>query len=160
MKWHTEQRAIDELIPHQANPRQMTGAQNEQLEASLKRFDLAEIPAINTNNKILAGHQRLRIMKAIGRGADTIDVRVPDRELTADEENEYLVRSNKNVGEWNWDELANNFEVDDLKDWGFADVELAIGDDFNPQSGDDQPRLDEKKPVQCPKCKHEFIPKN
>ena len=35
--------------------------------------------------------------------------------------------------------------------------DLAIGDDFNPAAGEEQPRLDEKEPVECPQCGHKFI---
>ena len=54
MKWHTEQRKVSDLFPHPVNPRQMTEKQNSDLKASLKKFDLAEIPAINTTGRILA----------------------------------------------------------------------------------------------------------
>ena len=121
MKWITERRRISDLIPFQGNPRQLTKKQAADLEKSLKKFDLAEIPAINTNNKILAGHQRLLILKTLGRASEEIDVRVPDRELTPEEEREYLIRSNANTGEWDWDTLANNFDVPELVDWGLDD---------------------------------------
>ena len=129
MKWHTEQRKISDLIPTEHNPRQLTEKQFKDLKKSVEKFDLAEIPAINTDNQILAGHQRLKIMAALGRGAEVIDVRVPDRKLTKKECDEYLVRSNKNSGEWNMDALANCFEVEDLRDWGFEDFELGLGID-------------------------------
>ena len=124
MKWQTEQRKISELVEFSGNPRQMTEKQVQDLTASLKKFDLVEIPAITTNNKILAGHQRLKIMAILGRGDEVIDVRVPDRELTEDEEREYLIRSNRNSGEWDWDLLANGFDVAELTDWGFDEGEL------------------------------------
>ncbi|HQN46753.1 MAG TPA: ParB N-terminal domain-containing protein [Rugosibacter sp.] len=136
MKWHTEKRKISDLIPHEMNPRRLTNDQAEQLEASLKRFDLAEIPAVNTNGKILAGHQRLAIMKRLGRGDEVIDCRVPDLELNADEEREYLIRSNKNTGEWDWDSLANDFDMDDLLEWGFTSDEFEMGETKKEISGE------------------------
>ena len=128
MKWQTEQRKISDLVEFDGNPRQMTEKQVADLTASLQKFDLAEIPAITTNNKILAGHQRLRIMAMLGRGDEVIDVRVPDRELSEDEEREYLIRSNRNSGEWDWDALANGFDVAELTDWGFDEGELGSVD--------------------------------
>jgi ParB-like chromosome segregation protein Spo0J len=124
--WHTAQLKINELIPFEGNPRQMTDQQAIQLKASLQKFNLVEIPAVNTNGKILAGHQRLKIMQLLGRGAEIIDVRVPNRLLTHEEEKEYLLRSNKNTGEWDWDELAN---IDEslLREVGFSDNDLKFG---------------------------------
>lgn len=126
MKWKTEKRKINDLIPYEHNPRQMTEKQNRDLTKSLEKFDLVEIPAINTDGVILAGHQRLRIMQALGRGDEEIDVRVPDRQLTEKEVQEYNIRSNKNTGEFNFDILANSFEIDDLLEWGFKESELDI----------------------------------
>ena len=124
MKWHTEQRKISDLIPTEHNPRQLTEKQHKELGRSIKKFDLAEIPAINTDNQILAGHMRLKIMAQLGRGDEVIDVRVPDKKLTKKECEEYLIRSNKNTGEWNIDILANSFDLSDLIDYGFEEQEL------------------------------------
>jgi len=123
LTWRTEKRKISDLVPHTQNPRKMSEKQMSDLRASIEKFNLAEIPAINVNNKILAGHQRLKVMAMIGRGEEEIDVRVPSRELTAEEENEYLIRSNKNVGEFDLDALSN-FSADLLKDIGFSADEL------------------------------------
>ena len=105
--WKNEKRKVDDLIPYERNPRQMTDKQKEDLQRSLQKFNLVEIPAINTDNKIIAGHQRLKILQILGRGKEVVDVRVPSRKLTPKEFEEYNLRSNKNLGEWNFDELAN-----------------------------------------------------
>lgn len=123
LEWHTEKRKINDLIPFDGNPRQLTEKQVADLKRSLEKFNLVEIPAITLSNKILAGHQRLKIMQVLGRGEEVIDVRVPSRELSTGEEQEYLLRSNKNVGEWNWDDLAN-FDEEILREAGFTEEEL------------------------------------
>lgn len=138
MKWHTEQRRISELIPYDNNPRRLTDKQKSDLEKSLRKFDLAEIPAINTDNIILAGHMRLRILSELGRSGETIDVRVPDRTLTENEVQEYNIRSNKNTGEWDMDVLANAFDVDELKEWGFDDKSLGVSAPI-PQKDQNEP---------------------
>ena len=123
--WHTEQRKINELIPFEGNPRKMTKEQAEQLRKSLEKFNLAEIPAIDTDNKIIAGHQRVNILQELGKGNEIIDVRIPNRKLTEDEFREYNLRSNKNIGSWDYDELAN-FDEELLTDVGFNEEELNI----------------------------------
>ena len=124
MTWHTEQRKISDLVPFPQNPRQMSDKQIQDLTASLQKFDLVEIPAINLDNTLLAGHQRLKIMAVLGRGEEVVDVRVPDRMLTAEEAQEYVLRSNKNIGEWDWSLLAKIGE-DLLREVGFDDDDLA-----------------------------------
>lgn len=59
LTWHTEQRKINDLIPFEDNPRQMSEKQVRDLQKSLERFNLAEIPCIDLDNRICAGHQRL-----------------------------------------------------------------------------------------------------
>src|SRR3990167_5564836 len=122
--WKTEKRKVSELIPFEFNPRVMSQKQVEDLRASIEKFNLAEIPAVNTDNKIIAGHQRLMIMKMLGRGDEEIDVRVPSRSLTSEEFKEYNLRSNKNTGAWNWD-LLQGFDRKMLRDVGFTADELS-----------------------------------
>ena len=136
--WHTTQLKVNELTPFEGNPRQMTDAQAIQLKASLQKFNLVEIPAVNTNGKILAGHQRLKIMQLLGRGQEMIDVRMPNRILTPEEEKEYLLRSNKNTGEWDFDALAN-FDEEFLKEVGFSSKELDRIFDLKGGDEDDAP---------------------
>ena len=63
LKWTTQKRKIKELIPYEQNPRQMTEKQKKDLEKSIKKFDLVEIPAVDTDSKIISGHQRIKIFR-------------------------------------------------------------------------------------------------
>lgn len=139
--WHTETRKVDDLVPYDKNPRTLSDKQRKDLEASITKFSLAEIPAINTDNTIVAGHARLKVMQLLGRGQEEIDVRVPNRALTKKEFEEYLLRSNKNTGSWDY-ELLKGFDTSFLLDIGFDDGDLSdiwddvleIDDDeFNPE---------------------------
>ena len=56
--WHTEKRKISDLLPYEKNPRKITEKQQQELTHSLKKFNIVEIPAIDTDNTICAGHQR------------------------------------------------------------------------------------------------------
>jgi len=125
LKWNTEKRKINDLLPYEANPRLMREEQVEQLKQSITKYNLVEIPAINTDNTIIAGHQRLKIMQLLGRGEEEIDVRVPSRKLNKEELEEYLIRSNKNTGDWDWD-LLSSYDKDFLMDLGFTKNELDI----------------------------------
>ncbi len=162
LKWSTQQRNVKDLVPLSFNPRHLTEKQRKDLEASLAKFDLVEIPAINLDNTIIAGHQRLAILVALGRGREKIDVRVPSRLLTKAEVKEYAVRSNKNTGEWDVETLKANFDLNELLEWGFTHDDFnSLGleiPDFQPTGEDEQPRLDLKQPVTCPNCGHEFTP--
>jgi len=127
--WHTETRRVDDLIPYEKNPRTLSDKQRRDLEASITKFNLVEIPAINTDNIVIAGHARLKIMQTLGRGQEEIEVRVPNRLLTKSEFKEYLLRSNKNTGSWDY-ELLKDFDTSFLLEIGFDDGDLStIWDD-------------------------------
>jgi DNA modification methylase len=139
--WHNERRKVDALLPYKENPRKMTQEQAERLRTSLERFNLVEVPAINTDNTIVAGHMRLRTMQLLGRGDEEIDVRVPNRALTEAELREYNLRSNQNTGEWDWDLLVN-FDKDLLVEVGFDKLLLAREFDLRmPITEDEAPEL-------------------
>jgi len=119
--WHSQKRKISELTPAEYNPRQLTKKQALELDASLAKFSLADPIVINKDNRIIGGHQRVSILK--DKNIEEVDVRVPDRQLTLEEEKELNLRLNKNLGEWDIELLAD-FDEDLLKDIGFLPEEL------------------------------------
>ncbi len=122
--WRTEVRTVDELTPQVINPRTISDKQMSDIKKSLTKYNLVEIPAIDTNGTILAGHQRIKALQLLGRGQEKIDVRVPNRKLTKQEADQYLIASNKLGGEWDFEALKS-FDIDLLTDAGFDSVELA-----------------------------------
>ncbi len=124
LQWHTENRKIDDLVPHERNPRTISDKQMNDLKRSLKKFNLAEIPAINLDGKIVAGHQRIKALQLLGRGDTEIEVRIPNRQLTDEEYKDYLLTSNRSGGDWNWDILKTDFDIDLLLQAGFDSADL------------------------------------
>jgi len=123
--WKTEKRKVKDLLPYERNPRVISDKQMDVLKKSLTKFNLAETPAINKDGKICAGHQRVKALILLGRGDEGIDVRVPSRQLSESEFKEYLLTSNRSGGEFNWDMLAEDFNIDELKTSGFDDMDLS-----------------------------------
>ncbi len=122
--WSTEKRKVNELLPFSKNPRLISDKQMADLKKSLKLFNLVEIPAIDTDNKIIAGHQRIKALQLLGRGEELIDVRIPNRPLTQEEYERYLLTSNAVTGDWDYEALKD-FDIDFLTDIGFDPIELA-----------------------------------
>ena len=144
LEWHNETRLISDLIPYDKNPRRLTDKQKKDLTASLKKFNLVEVPAIDTDNIIISGHQRLKILSELNELKE-IDVRVPNRKLTEKEFEEYNIRANKNTGEFDFEILDEFFEKDELIEWGFVDEEFDfkltddLTDGFSLPDGDKAP---------------------
>ena len=122
--WKTERRRVNDLVPFEKNPRTISPKQMSDLTKSLKKFNLVEIPAIDKSGKILAGHQRLKVLQVLGRGEEEIDVRVPNRKLTEKEAEQYLISSNALGGDWDFEKLKS-FDLDMLLDIGFDQVDLS-----------------------------------
>lgn len=143
--WHTETRTVDSLIPNENNPRILSKATEANLKKSLEKFNLVEIPAIDEDNKIIAGHQRVHILKLLNRGREEIDVRVPNRKLTDEEYNAYLLTSNAVTGDWDF-ELLKSFDLEMLEDIGFDMEDLSLHWDTGTLEDDD---FDEKKAIEA-----------
>jgi DNA modification methylase len=124
LKWHTEQRKVSELIVWDKNPHVMTDTEKGNLSKSLDKFDYVEVVIINTDNRIIGGHQRRNDFIAKGKHDELIDVRVPNRKLTDKEFEELAIRLNKNRGHDDEGLLKQFFAAADLKDWGFDEQEL------------------------------------
>lgn len=124
LSWTTVQKRVNDLIPQEINPRKISDKQMSDLKRSLKKFNLVEIPAVDYDGTILAGHQRIKALQLLERGDEMIDIRVPNRKLTEKEAKEYLIGSNKLGGDWDFD-ILKSFELDTLSFAGFDDIELA-----------------------------------
>ncbi len=142
INWHLETRKISSLKPHPSNPRKLTKEQHAQLKTSMDKFGLIDKPIVTIDNQILGGHQRIRILK--DQGIKEIECWIPEREMEQKEIDELLLRLNKNTGDWDWEVLANDFEVTDLFECGFTAEDLHLSSDDKPEK--------EKKEKECPHC--------
>jgi DNA modification methylase len=122
--WTTVQRKVNDLIPQKINPRKISDKQMSDIKKSLQKYNLVEIPAIDNDGVILAGHQRIRALQLLDRGEEIIDVRIPNRKLTELESKQYLIASNKLGGDWDYD-LLKSFDMELLQFAGFEDMEIA-----------------------------------
>lgn len=148
LEWKTEQRKVKDLLPLEINPRKISEEKKVKLIRSLEKFNLAEIPAVNTDNKIIGGNQRVAALLFVGRGDELIDVRVPNRKLTDKEVKEYAIISNTHAGEFDFEilelefadiEIAEiGFDIVGWEDWNKLNAEN-FGNDFTLPSGEKAP---------------------
>ena len=125
--WTNEVRKLGDLTPWPINPRQINKTEAARLSQSLDEFAQVETIAIGPGDEVYNGHQRLNVWMSEHGPDYEVDVRVASRELTEDERKKLTVFLHKGAtGEWDFDLLANNFDVDDLLDWGFDSKELDL----------------------------------
>lgn len=145
--WHAEKRKLSELKPHPENPRIFTDKGMKDLAKSIRNIGMAQPINITRDNIILSGHARCEILKQ--KGIEEVEVYVPNRDLTAEEQHEVLIRMNANIaGDWDWDGLANEYNTKDLDEWGL-DIP-----DFNPEEDEESEEEEETRHLQsqflCP----------
>jgi len=116
---------INKLKPATYNPRQISKKQYNDLKDSIVKFSMVDPIIINKDLTVIGGHQRLKVCKELKY--KDIDCVVLD--LTKEEERELNIRLNKSGGSFDLDILANEFEIEELKDWGFKEIELGLNID-------------------------------
>lgn len=115
---------IDDLKPADYNPRKASEKSINDIKQSIKEFGLVEPIVVNSasnrHNIIIGGHLRQRVAKMMGfTEMPVVYVNIPDIK----KERELNLRLNKNLGEWDYDLLAN-FDEEELNNVGFESEEL------------------------------------
>jgi len=146
MQWKLERRKLSSLKKYAHNPRILSKHDGNHLRQSLEKFGQCEPIVINADGTIIGGHQRVRTMKSLKESM--VDVYVPERALDDQEVRELNIRLNRNIGEWDFDILANEWDENDLLSWGFLDGELGL--DVEEVDSSDEEDDDELTPVPDP----------
>jgi hypothetical protein len=151
LTWTTKRVKLSDLLEWDRNPVQISERDAKELAKSLSKFDhvLPYVAAAPPNGKkglpLLDGHQRKMVEIQLNKvpASTLVDVRIPSRPLTPKEREEIVIRLRKNTGQFDFDKLANFFEVDDLLEWGFTEKELTgAGFEFGDDSKDAEPAVD------------------
>ena len=69
---------------------------------------------VNKDLVVLGGNMRLRAAQDAGLKEIWIDV----ADWSKQKQNEFIIKDNASFGEWNHDDLANSWDLDDLNNWG------------------------------------------
>ncbi len=142
LKWTSQSRKLSQLKPATYNPRKLSPEQEKRLTDSIAKFDVCDPIIINSDDTIIGGHQRIKVLSK--QGVESVDVRVPSRQLSIEEEKELNVRLNKNLGEWDFN-LLKDLDMNMLKDVGFDSLELdKIFPVTSDEKDDDVPEVKEE----------------
>ncbi len=113
-----EKISIKKIKENPDNPRFIKDAKFKKLVKSIKSFPemLEKRPiVVDENMVVLGGNMRLKACKAAGLFDVWIDKAVG---WTDKQKKEFIVKDNVGFGEWDWDILANEWDVEELNDWG------------------------------------------
>ena len=135
---------ITDILPNPENPRVLRDEKFAKLKQSIQDFPkmMSLRPIVIDNmGMILGGNMRYRALQELGfKEIPDTWVKRAD-ELTAEEKRRFIIADNVGFGEWDWDELANNWDVEQLEEWGLDvpnfenEVLEAKEDDFDIPDG-------------------------
>jgi hypothetical protein len=131
---------LSEVKPNPNNPRIIKDDKFEKLVNSIKQFPkMLEIRPIvvNADMIVLGGNMRLKACKEAG--LKEVSIIFAD-ELTEEEQKQFIIKDNVGFGEWDWEQLANEWDSEELKEWGLdvwqhpSEVDMSILEDEDLQS--------------------------
>ncbi len=114
----TQNLPLTQIKPNPSNPRTIKGDKFEKLVNSIQEFPrMLEIRpiVINDDNVILGGNMRLEACKKAGLKEVPV---IKASDLSADEQRQFIIKDNVGFGDWDWDLLANEWDNEELEEWG------------------------------------------
>ena len=124
---------INAIAINPNNPRVIKDYKFQKLVKSIKDFpEMLELRPIvvNKHNLILGGNMRYRA--AVEAGLDEVYI-VKALGYTQAQEDEFIIKDNSSFGEWDWDLIANEWEVKELSDWGLDLPKIYFDEDKEPE---------------------------
>lgn len=138
---------IRSINENKGNPRYIRDNNFKKLVKSIKEFPemLEKRPIIvDESMVVLGGNMRLKAAKAAGLFEVFIIVA---EGWSKKQKEQFIIKDNVGFGDWDWDILANEWDVKELNDWGlhlpeFNTIDTEIDEPENKQNEDDK----------CPEC--------
>ncbi len=118
------------------NPRIIKDDKFKKLVASIKEFPqmLSLRPiVVNDDMIVLGGNMRLKACKEAGLKEVPI---IKASDLNEEQQKAFIIKDNVGYGEWDWDMLANEWDAEELVEWGL-DIPNFVIDDLGTAEEDD-----------------------
>tara|TARA_R110001606_G_scaffold331416_1_gene479173 strand:- start:1289 stop:1885 length:597 start_codon:yes stop_codon:yes gene_type:complete len=139
---------IKEIKSNPNNPRIIKDEKFAKLKKSISEFPkMMELRpmVINSENIVLGGNMRLKALKELGYTDIPNEWIKRADELTEDETRRFIIADNVGFGEHDWEMLANEWDTQELEDWGLDGFPFGVADseefgtDFELPDGDKSP---------------------
>ena len=139
---------ISQVKTNPNNPRLIKDHKFKKLVKSIKEFpEMLEIRPIvvDKDNIVLGGNMRLRACQEAGLKEVYI---LKADQLTEKQQREFIVKDNVGFGEWDWDDLANEWDAEELEDWG---LDLPMDVKIDELEDDEEIELEQSVQLEPPK---------
>jgi hypothetical protein len=143
--------SINKIKPNPKNPRTIKDERFEKLKKSIQDFPdmLNKRPLVcftDTDDKfvVLGGNMRLKAAKDLG--LKELPIILAD-EWTEEQKAEFLIKDNVGFGEWDWNELNNDWDTEQLEGWGLEVPNWSKGLDLNSMDENELDMSEEFDPI-------------
>ena len=127
---------ITEITPNSNNPRIIKEGKFKKLVKSIKEFpEMLKIRPIVVNNDLVVLGGNMRLKACVEAGIKEVYITKVD--LSDEKQKEFIIKDNNSFGEWDWDILANEWENEELNEWGIdvwqpeKEVDYSVLDDID-----------------------------
>lgn len=134
---------LTDIIPNPNNPRLIKDDKFKKLVESIKGFpEMLKLRPIVVNDQmvVLGGNMRLKACKEAGLKEVEI---IKASDLTEEQQKEFIIKDNVGFGEWDWDMIANEWDAEQVTEWGLDIPDFVkdegFGTDFTLKDGDKEP---------------------
>ena len=136
---------INKVLSNPNNPRLIKDYKFKQLVKSIKDFPemLEKRPIVVDEAMIvLGGNMRLKACKEAGIKEIWIDV---VNDWSDHQKEQFIIKDNVGFGEWDWEILANEWNPEELKEWGLEgfpfEEEMPSNEDLIGEEKDNKPSI-------------------
>jgi ParB-like chromosome segregation protein Spo0J len=140
----TEIIPINEIKINPGNPRLIKDDKFKKLVKSIKEFpQMLDIRPIVVNDEMVVLGGNMRLKACIEAGLKEVPV-IRASSLTPEQQKEFIIKDNLGFGEWDWEMIATEWDVEQVTDWGLdiPGFELnpdSFGEGFSLPDGDKSP---------------------
>jgi len=128
---------INDIKLNPTNPRVVNNEKFEKLIKSIKEFpEMLNIRPIvvDSDMTILGGNMRYKA--AVKANIKIIPIIIADN-LTAEQRKEFIIKDNSSFGEWDWEVLQADWDIEQIADWGIDIPDFDIPSDIDPGDNDE-----------------------
>jgi len=127
---------LSEIKSNPNNPRIIKDDKFRKLVKSIQEFPkMLEIRpvVVNADMIVLGGNMRLKACKEAG--LKEVPVIFAD-DLTDEEQKQFIIKDNVGFGEWDWDMIANEWDAEQVEEWGLDIPEFSIKEELEAEEDD------------------------
>jgi site-specific DNA-methyltransferase (adenine-specific) len=127
---------LSEVKSNPNNPRIIKDDKFSKLVKSIKEFPkMLEIRPIvvNADMIVLGGNMRLKACKEAGLKEVPV---IFAQDLTEEEQKQFIIKDNVGFGEWDWDMIANEWDAEEVEEWGLDIPEFSIKEELEAEEDD------------------------